>query len=429
MSTSSEQSHTITRSTKLAWLTWGLAALFYYYEYSLQVSPSVMTAQLSQSFGVQASGLGKLVAYYFYAYAIMQIPVGLLLDKFGPRMMLTIAVLICAGASFIFSHTAHLGTAQTARFFMGVGAAFSVISCFKLAANWFAPQRFALLTGLLLTIGMLGAAGGQAPLAALVTLGGWRSVLVGFAIVGFCLSMVIFFIVRDHPKNVKRPTFQPPKSLSVVVMGLWQIMKKPPMWITAIYGSLMFGPTIALGGLWGVPYLANHFHLDKSAAGAIMTLFFIGWAIGATSFGAYSDFIQKRKPPLYIGSVFSLLCICALLYLPITLREAMVLLFLFGFFSAAFLPVFSIVKEITPHQCTGSALGFANTLNTAIGALLQPVIGMALDYFWQGDMVNHVQRYYSLAVYTKALSLLPLCFLLAMCFLPFVKETHCRYEQ
>lgn len=428
MSTSSDQPHIITHSTKLAWLTWGLAALFYYYEYSLQVSPSVMTVQLSHAFGVQASGLGKLVAYYFYAYAIMQIPVGLLLDKFGPRIMLTLALLVCASASFIFSRTTHLGTAQIARFSMGLGSAFSVVSCFKLAANWFAPQRFALLTGLLLTIGMLGAAGGQAPLAALVTLGGWRSVLVGFAVVGFCLSVVIFLVVRDRPKQVTCPTFHPPKSLSAVVMGLGRILKKPPMWIAAVYGSLMFGPTIALGGLWGVPYLASHFNLNKSAAGAIMTLFFIGWAIGATSFGAYSDFIQRRKPPLYIGSVGALLSICALLYLPVTLIETMVLLFLFGFFSAAFLPIFSIVKEITPHQYTASALGFTNTMNTAVGALLQPGIGMLLDYCWQGHMLNAVQRYYSLAVYTKALSLLPLCLVLAMCFLPFVKETYCRSD-
>lgn len=419
-----------THSAKLAWLTWGLGALFYYYEYSLQVSPSVMTTQLSQAFNVDATGLGKLVAYYFYAYAIMQIPVGLLLDKFGPRIMLTIALFICATGSLVFSCTTHLSTAEAARFFMGVGAAFSVISCFKLAANWFPPKRFALLTGLLLTIGMLGAAGGQAPLALLVTLGGWQHVLIGFAVIGFTLGTTIFLVVRDTPKGgiTTHKNTVPSKRRVGVLQGLGKALKKPQIWVVACYGSFMFGPTIAFGGLWGVPYLTSHFSINKATAGAVITLFFIGWAVGATSFGAYSDFIQKRKPPLCIATIGSFMVICALLYLPINLIGAMILLFLFGFFTAAFLPIFSIVKEITPREYTASAIGFTNTLNTAVGAILQPAIGMVLDALWQGgdNMLAHAHRHYTLSLYTKALSLLPLCFVLALCFLPFIKETYCK---
>ena len=401
---------------KLAWITWGLAALFYYYEYSLQVSPSVMASQLSVSFHVQASGLGKLVAYYFYAYALMQIPVGLLLDKFGPRIMLTLALMICSAGSFILSRTTQLSTAECARFFMGMGSAFSVISCFKLAANWFPPRRFALLTGLLLTIGMLGAAGGEAPLALLVTLSGWRSVLVGFAVIGFILGVIIFIVVRDHPPDASDEAQTPPERLSTVIIALGSIIKKPQIWIAAVYGSLMFGPTIAFGGLWAVPYLTRQFAINKSTAGAIMTLFFIGWAIGATTFGAYSDAIQRRKPPLCIGAIGSLIFICIMLYLPVNIPWVMVCLFLFGFFSAAFLPIFSIVKEITPHQYAASALGFTNTLNVAVGALLQPTIGFILDMFWQGGMLHHGQRYYTPHLYMIALSVLPVCILLALCF-------------
>ncbi|MCD6055287.1 MAG: transporter [Gammaproteobacteria bacterium] len=409
---------------KLAWVTWGLGALFYYYEFSLQVSPSVMASQLADAFQVQASGLGKLVACYFYAYALMQIPVGLLLDRFGPRRMLTMALLICSLGSFVFSCTSHLLTAGAARFLIGVGSAFSVIGCLKLSANWFRPERFAFLTGLLLMIGMLGAAGGEAPLALLVEVSSWRAVLIGFGVAGIILAAALWVVVRDHPPQAAIISYDINDQYHTVWVALKDIIHQKQVWLVAIYGALMFAPTIAFGGLWAVPYLTRHFPISKSAAGGIMTLFFIGWAAGAPAFGAYSDYIHRRKSVLYTSTVGSMICICLLLYLPVTILWSMILLFLFGFFSAGFLPIFSIIKEITPHRYAATALGFTNTLNMASGALLQPLIGIILDWLWQGQMADATQRYYGLPLYTIALSTLPLCILIAAFFLPFIKETY-----
>lgn len=412
----------------LAWLTWGLAALFYYYEFALQVSPSVMTTQLASVFQVQAAGLGKLAASYFYAYAFMQIPVGFLLDRFGPRLMLTIALLICALGSFLFSRTISLTTAEWARFLMGMGSAFSVVSCFKIAANWFPPQRFALLTGLLVTIGMLGAAGGEAPLALLVTVSSWRAVLIGFAVVGLVLGVLIWLIVRDYPPDA---IVAPPPVDTIPHLGvlhvLSKILRQRQIWLATIYGALMFAPTIAFGDLWAIPYLTTHFAISKTTAGAIMTLFFIGWAVGATGFGAYSDLIKRRKPALYISSIGALITVCLLLYLPNTIPWIMIFLFFFGFFSAGFLPIFSIVKEISSGEYVATALGFTNTLNMLVGGvILQPVIGVLLDHLWSGELLVSGQRYYALQDYTTALSTLPGCLLVALLILPWIRETYCQ---
>lgn len=128
------------------WIIWTIAAGFFFYKYLIQVSPSVMTNDLMQAFQVNGAGLGNLSAFYFYAYLIMQIPVGMMLDKYSPRLMTTIAIFICGISTFIFSQAHTLWLACFSRALMGAAAAFAAVSCFKLASIWFPPKRFALVS-------------------------------------------------------------------------------------------------------------------------------------------------------------------------------------------------------------------------------------------------------------------------------------------
>src|SRR5579872_6627578 len=114
--------------TKLyPWIIWAIGASFFFYKYLVQVSPSVMTTDLMKAFHIHGAGLGNLSAFYFYAYLIMQIPVGILLDKYSPRFLTSIAILVCAISTLIFSQTDSLWLACIARAFMGAGAAFAAV--------------------------------------------------------------------------------------------------------------------------------------------------------------------------------------------------------------------------------------------------------------------------------------------------------------
>ena len=147
-----------------AWTIWLLSALFMFYKYALEVSPSVMTATLMETFHISGTQLGNLAACYFYAYLLLQIPAGLLFDKFGPRKTTTLAIAFCALGSLIFAHADKLFIAGVGRFITGAGAAFAAVNCLNLIANWFPFRHFAFMAGLMMTMAMLGAVGGQAPL-------------------------------------------------------------------------------------------------------------------------------------------------------------------------------------------------------------------------------------------------------------------------
>lgn len=411
---------------------WGLGALFYFYEYLLQVSPGVMINGLMRDFNVNATILGYLGASFTFAYASMQLPVGMLLDKFGPSRLLTISSLLCAVGCLLFGMSSTLFIAMLGRFLIGLGAATAVVGCMKLTTNWFAFERFGLLTGLLLMFGMLGAIGGEAPVALMVKKLDWRNTTLILGLAGVVLAIVIGLFMRDTPhhsthsfdtdETSTKDGASPSAELSVW-QGLFVVLKNKQTWLVAIYGGLMFAPTTTLGGLWGVPFLKQLYGIESPAAAGMISLLFLGWAIGAPISSWFASYINRRLPSMFMGTIGLLIVTLCIIYLPVSKTFMSILLFCFGFFTSGFLPAFTIIREISPHETSATALGFMNMMNMIGGTALQPLIGILLDFTWNGSTLNGV-RAYEMANFHIALSVLPCFMLAALLILPFIRETY-----
>lgn len=411
----------------LPWVVWILSCVFYFYEFLLQVSPGVMGTELMRDFSITGQTLGVLSGFYYYSYTPMQLPCGILMDRFGPHRMLTFATIICAVSTIAFSITDNLLTAFIARLMIGFGSAFAAVGTMKLASNWFSTKRFAFLTGLMVTIGMLGAIGGEAPLALLVDHYGWRQSMFGIGIAGLFLTFFIFTIVRDQSaQQIDSSTGHNAIQQAPMLHSLLSLLKNNQLWLVAIYGSLMFMATPVFCGLWGVPFLMLKMNIVKAVAANYVSLVFVGWAIASPLWGIFSSRIGLRKPPLYIGSVGALLTSMLFIYAPIKTSWVMeCLLVTFGVFSAAFLPSFSVAKELCSKHHVATGLGFMNMFNMIGIAFSQPFIGYILDRMWNGEQVNNV-RIYSLDAYYVGLAILPIGLFLALLTLPFIRETYCH---
>ncbi len=412
-------------SNSKAWLVWGLACIFYFYEFLLQVSPGVMSNELMRDFNVTSHTLGILSGIYFYSYAFMQLPGGVMMDYFGPRRLLTIATAICAISTIAFGMTDSFFMACTARLMIGFGSAFAAVGAMKFASNWFSTEKFALLTGLMVTIGMLGAIGGEAPLALMIDSLGWRESMQILGVVGIVIAILIFTVTSDNPVNIKTATAKKTDEEHIIA-NLLVLLKNGKLWCVAIYGGLMYMATPVFCGLWGVPFLMLKMHLPKAVAANYISLIFIGWAIGGPLWGIYSNKIGLRKRGLYIGSVGAI--ITSLIFIFVNLQSTtllQILLFLFGIFSSGFLTSFSIAKELCNRNCVATGLSFMNMVNMIGIALAQPVIGFILDKMWSGEIHNNV-RIYSLDAYHTALTLLPVGMIIALILLPKVPETYCK---
>ncbi len=404
------------------WAMWIIAAFFYFYDCLIQVSPSVMGSNIMHAFHLNASGLGYLAAIYFYAYASMQVPVGILLDRFGPRKLLTTAAFTCTLGVLIFGLAHHIAIAALGRLLIGLGSACAAIGCLKVASSWFPVQRFAILVGLMIMIGMLGATFGQAPLAFLVDAVGWRFTMMLFSIAGVILTLLLLFLVKEEQKPALAPQSKPVSCFT----NLKTLIKNRKITIATLYTGLVFAPLPAFAALWGVPFLMRNCGLSKTDSAGLISLIYLGCALGSPLWSAFSNYIGKRRQPLLLGSVGACVSISIVLFKPtISYYFLASYLFLFGFFASSFLLVFAIVREITPNNITATTFGFANMLTMLGTAILQALIGYLLDLFWQGGFEAGI-RIYSAHTYQMALLSIPLCFVLSLLLLPFLHETHCR---
>jgi MFS family permease len=405
-----------------------LAACFYLYEYTLQIAPGVMTQELMRDFNVQAAGLGIISAFFYYAYTPMQLPAGLLYDRYGPRLLITLATVICAFGTLLFACSTLTYLAAIGRFLTGIGSAFAFIGILILIANWFSPGYFAMFAGFTQLMGSIGAIAGETPLALGIKRFGWQSTLLSIAGLGFILALAIWRVVRDTP------TWQAKKSLprQSILTSLKKVLGKPQTWSIALYSFAIWAPITIFAALWGVPYLMTRLHISAPLAASAVTMVWIGIGVGSPLAGWFSDRIGLRKLPLLLCAILGLAVSLAILYLPmLNLITLYVLLFLFGFAAGGQSLIFAVVKDINPHAVVGTAIGFNNMAVVAGGAVFQPLVGFCLHKFWQGQTHNGIPVY-SIADYQQALLLLPLCFLVAAMVAGFkLHETYCQaqYEE
>lgn len=415
-----------TKRSIYPWLIWSLGAAFFLSEYFARIAPGIMVPELMNAFRVNALSLGSLSAIFYTAYLSMQMPVGTLVDKFGPHRLLTITAALCALGCFLFASADYLGLAKIGRFMMGFGASFAFVGTLKLATIWFSPKRFGLLSGLTQALGMLGAAVAAGPLALLVHAIGWRNTMWIIGIVLLLLAILIGLIVRDQPKSAEAISLaQTDKKLK-----FWEafsaVLKNPQSWLNAVYAGLVYAPTAAFAELWGVSYLSRVYDIDRTIAANAVSCIFIGLAIGCPITGWFSDKICRRKPVMLVAAIASLIFMSSALYIPnLSVTALFVLLFLYGIANAGFATSYALAGEINPRRVAGTSLGFANMASVIVGACFQPIIGWFLDMQWDGQILNGAPIY-SAEAFRHAMMALPICLALGVLFTFLVKETYCK---
>jgi len=409
---------TLAKKSYYPWVVISLSAAFLFYKYILYVSPGIMTNELMRAFSINGTQLGNLAAVYFYGYLGVQIFAGPLLDKYGVRKITPAAILICALAALAFSHAHTLWGALAFRAVIGMGVAFATVNYLKMASEYFEAHQFAFISGLLATAVMLGAVFGETPLVIVLHAIGWRNMLFLVGLLGVIIAVLFFMIVKEKPKVILLPSEQQHWSKVELV----KILTSKQNWLLFCYAGLAFSPLAVLGGLWGNPFLQTAHHLSLEQASFLLSWVFIGLGVGSPILGLISDRLAKRRSVMQVSVFLSFLALAPVIYCQwLSVTEIGILMFLFGFFTGAFMLSFAVAKEINSLVMTATVVAMINTGSDIFGAITEPLVGKFLDLHWGGSIIDGV-RHFSLLDYRMAFCVLPLYLLLAWFLLFFVKE-------
>lgn len=413
----------------LPWFICSIGMLFYCYNYFLRVSPSVMQNDLMQNLHISASQFGNLAAFYYYAYTPMQIPVGMIYDRFGARLVLFFACLAAISGLAIFISSNNLMVASAGRFLIGFGTAFAYIGVLKLASIWLAPNRFATVAGMTTAFGMASAIFSDNYLTKFVQELGYKNALYASLLVGIALSLFILFFMRNKPRAelMQTRTAQKPLSFQQLFKALKVVLTNPQMWIIGLIGCLFYLPASVFLDLWGIPYLKTVYQVTPEVAAHIVSMTFIGWIIAAPSIGTLSDKLRRRRTPLLVCAVMSAILLSIVFYVPnIPVSSLYTIFFFIGIFCGAHPLCFALGKENGSSEISGTAVAVTNTLIMIGGVVFQPVVGKLLDMHAAGSQMVNGALVYTQSDYTYALSVVPIGLIIAIALTFFLKETYCE---
>jgi predicted MFS family arabinose efflux permease len=261
----------LTRSRTIAWMVWIVASVFYAYQYILRVMPSIMLNELMQQFHIDAATFGQFSGVYYIGYSLMHLPIGIMLDRYGPRKIMTACVLLTVLGLSPLIFADHWVYPIMGRFLIGLGSSAAILGVFKIIRMTFKEERFPRMLGLSVMIGLVGAIYGGGPVNYLCTTLGYQIVIYLLAAMGIVLAMLTYWIL---PEN-KQP------SEGTALANIKEVFSNSKVIWSCLFAGLMVGPLEGFADVWGTAFLKQVCGFEGTIAASLPSMIFLGMCFGS----------------------------------------------------------------------------------------------------------------------------------------------------
>jgi sugar phosphate permease len=399
-----EKDGRVKRVERYRWVVWIVLAAVYIFVTFHRMAAGVVKTDLEGAFNIGAAQFATLGSMYFYAYFIMQIPSGILADKFGPKKTVASFSLLAAVGSIIFGLAPTITLAYIGRFMVGIGVSVVFICLIKIQSRWFYAKNFALMVGFAGLAANLGAILAQTPLVIAASTFGWRSTFVymGLAMVVFAVLVVLF--VKDDPADMGLPGMDElegrPVVTSTIKVGeaLKSVISNKRTWIISLTYIGLYTGYVVLLGTFGVSYMITAYGMEKIQAANMIIVAVIGSAVSSLLVGYISDKIKKRKSIVVSLSLVTLLCWVLFVYVKMPVSLLMPFLFIMGFVMSCFTMCWTVANEVNDRRYSGIATGVVNCIGFAGAAVVPVFMGKILDTYQSMPAVGYQKAFFVLIV-------------------------------
>jgi MFS family permease len=396
---------------------WLITTMFAFIQFFLQIVFAAMTNDVMSAYSIGATAAGVLSSTFFYTFIILQVPAGILLDRFNIRYIITLASTLCGIGCIIFGLAPNYTVAVLGRLLMGVGGTFGFLGMTKVVRLWYKKDQFALMVGMSELLANLTAAFGIGVATFFIVRFGWRGNMVAYGLIVLILAVVSFIFLRQ-PENTKKPRTYRLSVRKQIIM----VLRKPQCWLACLYALGMFSIVTTFCALWGLPFLVKMYGLSNEMAGIGISIVFIGLAMGCPIIGFMVNAIGNVKNIMIVCSFVSVVIMAIIIYPVVhyTDKWLYLLLFLLGLFGSSYFLSFEKMKHLVHESVQGIAMALCN-MSAMMGALIfQPMIGFFLQVGIPKSQ-HHLHESYTSSQYQHAIIIMLLVLIMAFVVSFFIK--------
>ena len=354
------------RARTVTWMVWVIASLFYAYQYVLRVMPNIMLNDIMGRFSIDAATFGQFSGIYYIGYSLMHLPVGIMLDRYGPKKVMSACILLTIIGLTPLIFASNWMFPVIGRLLVGIGSSAAILGLFKVIRMAFKEEQFSRMLSLSVTIGLIGAIYGGGPVNYMLAKFGYETVLYLFGILGLILALITYWIVPD----VKIP------SQGTVLSDVKEVLSNSRVVLCCIFAGLMVGPLEGFADVWGTAFLKYSCNFDGTLAATLPSLIFIGMCFGAPILNLIAEKVFRNYLLTIIGAAlvmvlgFTLLLNCSWTATLVSLNFVII-----GMCSAY--QILAIYKASTyvPEHKAGLTTALANMIIMVFGYLFHSAIG------------------------------------------------------
>ncbi len=385
------------------YIMWFFASLFYFYQYILRVIPNIMMDEICCKYGLQAAEYGQFSGIYYGGYAIAHIPIGLALDRYGPKYVVPFCAFLTVIGTLPLIYSDLWWFNYVGRFMVGAGSAAAILGVFSIIRLAFRENMFSRMLGFSATLGSVGAIYGGQPVYNLMASFGWQNVIAYLALIGALLSFVLFVVI---------PRFEVTRENHGIKEGFKNVLANPRILIVCFLGGLMVGPVEGFADVWGASFLKTVYHLPVEQANFFPSLIFLGLCLGCPVLGYVADRGNMHVPLTIVCGLSMAFSFLFLLTSSVNALAMGLLFSIIGFFSAYQIFIIYLVTRSVGKAWVGLASAYANMIIMSFGLVFHTTIGALMDYFWKGA-TSHGIRIYDAAAYISSVSVIPIALLVS----------------
>lgn len=407
----------------LPYVMWLFPLSFFTYQFIWRLWPSLTMQQMMEQFSIGASDFGLYAALYYYGYALMQIPIAILLERYEPRYVICCFASLCGLAALVFNYTNNWHIACLTRLLIGIGSAVGFLGVSRVLSIWFTKDNYAKMIGFSFSIGLTGSVYGGKPVSLLIERYNWHNVALVLSLIAIIIGSSTFLFLRS-PKIANNNTCQrEPFNL----FNFKTLLCSPTIWLLAIANLLMVGSLEGVSDVWGVPYLMTAYGLNKADAAQLISFVFIGMLFGGPLLTIFSKKLGNYVVIILCAIGMAIAFGCLLFSTKFNLWSLGCLFFVVGIMCCYQVLVFAAGSDLVKPALLGVTIAFLNCINMLGGAFFHTCIGRIMDLFWLRTLNQDGLRDYTLSSYRTALMLIPSCSIVGaiiLCYLALKQRDH-----